>query len=107
MDHDGSYKALFTHPALMADLLTGFFQQPWVAQCDFASLEKRNSSFVGDNLKQRSTDLVWRIRCGEEYLYVYLLLEFQSTVGVPPSSYRTSHSLHIGMARPHLVGTLA
>lgn len=80
MDHDGSYKALFTHPALMADLLTGFIQQPWVAQCDLSSLEKRNSSFVGDTLQKRSADLVWRIRCGEQYVYIYLLLEFQSTV---------------------------
>ena len=80
MNHDGSYKRLFTHREMVADLLKGFIKQPWVEQCDFSTLEKRNSSFVSDKLKQRSDDLVWRIRCGDEYIYVYLLLEFQSTV---------------------------
>ncbi|HAB08131.1 MAG TPA: transposase, partial [Alcanivorax sp.] len=28
----------------------------------------------------RHGDAVWRIRWGEEWLYVYLLLEFQSSV---------------------------
>jgi predicted transposase/invertase (TIGR01784 family) len=31
-------------------------------------------------LRDREDDIIWRIRWGEDWLYVYLLLEFQSTV---------------------------
>lgn len=32
------------------------------------------------NLRGRHGDVVWRVRWGEDWLYVYLLLEFQSSV---------------------------
>nr|WP_242471105.1 Rpn family recombination-promoting nuclease/putative transposase [Thiocystis violacea] len=31
-------------------------------------------------MRDRADDLVWRLRWGEDWLYVYLLLEFQSTI---------------------------
>ena len=47
---------------------------------DFASLEKVGSGYVSDDLREREDDLIWRVRFREGWLYVYLLLEFQSTV---------------------------
>ncbi|MCP4678671.1 MAG: transposase, partial [Deltaproteobacteria bacterium] len=32
-----------------------------------------------DGLRERHDDLVWRVRFGDQWLYVYLLLEFQAT----------------------------
>lgn len=80
MSHDNSYKLFFSHPEMVADLLKGFVHEPWVAQCDFTTLEKVSGSYISDDLRDREDDLIWRIRWGEEWLYVYLLLEFQSTV---------------------------
>ena len=80
MSHDHSYKLLFSHPEMVVDLLKGFVQEEWVSQCDFSTLEKVGGSYVTDDLREREDDLIWRIRWGEEWLYVYLLLEFQSTV---------------------------
>ena len=80
MTHDHSYKLLFSHPEMVVDLLKGFVRQPWVAQCDFATLEKVSGSYVSDDLRDREDDLIWRVRWGDDWLYVYLLLEFQSTV---------------------------
>jgi hypothetical protein len=40
MSHDHSYKLLFSHPEMVADLLRGFVHEGWVEQLDFASLEK-------------------------------------------------------------------
>jgi predicted transposase/invertase (TIGR01784 family) len=80
MSHDNSYKLFFSHPEMVADLLKGFVKQEWVAQCDFTTLEKVSGSYVTDDLRDREDDVIWRIQCGEEWLYVYLLLEFQSRV---------------------------
>lgn len=80
MDHDHSYKLLFSHPEMVADLIRGFVREDWVQQLDFTSLEKVSGSYVADDLREREDDVIWRVRWGQEWLYVYLLLEFQSTV---------------------------
>ncbi|HMN46790.1 MAG TPA: Rpn family recombination-promoting nuclease/putative transposase [Povalibacter sp.] len=79
--HDPSYKLLFSHPEMIADLLRGYVRQSWVEQLDFASLERVNGHYVTADLRERENDLVWRVRWtnGDRWLYVYLLLEFQST----------------------------
>ncbi len=78
--HDNSYKLLFSHPRMVRDLLTGFVKEAWVEQLDFTSLEKVSGSYVTDELRDRENDIIWRIRWGKNWLYVYLLLEFQSSV---------------------------
>jgi len=78
MNHDHAYKLLFSHPEMVEDLLRGFVHQDWIAQLDFSTLEKCNGSYVSDHLRSREEDVVWRIRLRDEWLYVYLLLEFQS-----------------------------
>ncbi len=57
-----------------------FVDAEFAKQCDFSTLEKVSGSYVTDDLRDREDDLIWRVRCGDEFLYVYLLLEFQSTV---------------------------
>jgi len=79
-DHDHSYKLLFSHAEMVRDLLEGFVKEPWLRQLDYGSLEKVGSSYVSDDLRERSDDVVWRVRWGEDWIYVYLLLEFQSKV---------------------------
>jgi len=80
-DHDHAYKLLFSHPQMVADLLRGFVHEDWVGELDFSTLERVDASFVGDDLRAREGDVVWRLRWGKDrWLYVYLLLEFQSTV---------------------------
>lgn len=78
--HDRSYKLLFSEPRTVHDLLTGFVKEEWVERLDFDSLEKVSSTFVTDDLRDREDDVIWRVRFGDEWLYVYLLIEFQSTV---------------------------
>ena len=80
MDYDHSYKNLFSHPQMVADLLRGFVHEPWVDGLDFASLEKVSGSYVTDDLRAREDDIIWRVRWGSEWMYVYILLEFQSTI---------------------------
>ncbi|HWM90643.1 MAG TPA: Rpn family recombination-promoting nuclease/putative transposase [Thermoanaerobaculia bacterium] len=80
-DHDKAYKRLFSHAPVVADLIHGFVREEWVQELDLSTLEPFNGSYVSDDLRDRESDLVWRVRWGgEEWVYVYLLLEFQSTV---------------------------
>ena len=80
MEHDKTYKLLFSHAEMVEDLLRGFVPEEWVGQLDFATLEKYPGSYVSDNLDRREDDVVWRLRCGESWTYVYILIEFQSSV---------------------------
>jgi predicted transposase YdaD len=95
--HDNAYKNVFSHPKAVQDLLRGFVHEEWVQQLDYTTLEKVSGSYVSDDLRDREDDIIWRIRMraqtpakrraqGEdktetagEWLYVYLLLEFQSS----------------------------
>ena len=76
--HDRSYKLLFAHPEMVSDLLQGFVHEPWVDQLDFTTLERVNASYVSDDLREREDDIIWRVRQAGDWLYIYLLLEFQS-----------------------------
>jgi len=80
MDHDRSYKLIFSHPEMVEDLLRGFVHEDWVRALDFATLERVGGGYVTDDLREREDDIVWRVRFGQDWLYVYLLLEFQSSV---------------------------
>jgi predicted transposase YdaD len=79
-EHDPSYKLLFSHRELVADLLRGFVREPWVAQLDLSTLQRPRESGISHDLREREDDLIWRVRWGERWLYIYLLLEFQSSV---------------------------
>ena len=78
--HDPSYKLLFSHRELVADLLRGFVREDWVSGLDLDTLERPRESGISLDLREREDDLIWRVRWGEQWVYVYLLLEFQSTV---------------------------
>ena len=79
-EQDHSYKLLFSHAEMVADLLRGFVHEAWVNQLDWTTLEKVNQSFISDDLREREDDVIWRVRLANEWIYIYLLLEFQSTV---------------------------
>ena len=80
-EHDNGYKRLFSHPEMVADLLRGFVREDWVRDLDFSTLERVSGSYVTPELRSRESDIVWRVRWGQDrWLYVYLLIEFQSTV---------------------------
>lgn len=80
-DHDTGYKLLFSHPEMVRDLLAGFVQGEWLKEADFSTLTPVHGSYVtqAGEPEQRADDFVWKLRLKGQWLYVYLLLEFQST----------------------------
>src|SRR5436305_354880 len=80
-DYDRGYKRLFSHPEMIADLLRDFVHEDWVGDLDFSTLEMVPGSYVTRRMRRRESDVVWRVRRGgDPWLYIYLLVEFQSTV---------------------------
>jgi hypothetical protein len=78
--HDTGYKLLFSDPTIVRDLVRGFIDDAWLAQLDFSTLERVNGQYVTQDMRQREDDVVWRVKSGERWLYLYLLIEFQSSV---------------------------
>lgn len=99
-EHDTGYKALFSHPEMVADLIRGFVREPWVRELDFSSLERVPASLVTPGLRRRDSDILWRVRWGGQWLYVYLLLEFQSKVD---SFMALRLMVYVGLLYQHLL----
>ncbi len=78
--HDHSYKLLFSEPQIVIDLLQGFVHERWVKELDYTTLEKVPGSFITDDLREREDDIIWRVKYQSKWVYVYLLIEFQSTI---------------------------
>jgi predicted transposase/invertase (TIGR01784 family) len=77
--HDQGYKRLFSHPQAIEELARGFLWPDWVERLDFPTLERIGSGFISDDLRERQSDVIWRMRWkGERETWLYLLLEFQS-----------------------------
>ena len=81
-DHDNSYKEMFSHARPVRELLQGFVKEDWVDKLDFKTLERVNSHYTTDDIRSRESDIVWgvRLKGTQEWAYIYLLLEFQSTI---------------------------
>ncbi|MCP4700289.1 MAG: Rpn family recombination-promoting nuclease/putative transposase, partial [Gammaproteobacteria bacterium] len=78
----------------------GFVHESWVKELDFSTLETFKDSFVSDDFRSRHDDIIWRVRRGDSWLYVYLLLEFQSTID-PFMAVRLM--VYIGLLYQHLI----
>ena len=79
-DHDSSYKFLFSTPELVRDLILGFVPDEWLHSLDYTTLEKVPGSYITEDFRSRADDIVWRVKVGGEWVYLYLLIEFQSSV---------------------------
>ena len=78
--HDTGYKLLFSTPELVRDLILGFVPDDWLHGLDYRTLERVPGSYVTEEFSQRADDIVWRVKVGGEWVYLYLLIEFQSRV---------------------------
>ncbi len=76
--NDPIYKRIFAFPRMVEDLLRGFAKGDWIQRADFPALRKAPAEYVGDDLRKRLGDSVWRLPLDGDWLHVLILLEFQS-----------------------------
>ena len=78
--HDKGYKYLFSNPLIVKELLQSFVSMDWVHHIDFTKAETIDKSYVTDQYKEYEADIIYKLYFKESELYLYLLIEFQSTV---------------------------
>jgi hypothetical protein len=78
-DHDSLYHRLFSHPAMVTELLLGFIDPALLQGLDIAAMQRVNARLHAPRGTRRDGDVVWRIpvRTGGD-AYLLLMLEFQS-----------------------------
>jgi len=88
MPHDTGYKNFFSNSEMVDSLLRDFVPEKLLEKMDLSTLERCFSSYVTDDLRERYDDIIWRVKWKEDskddqeesWFYIYLLLEFQSSV---------------------------
>lgn len=77
--HDLGYRSLFAHPELVRNLIADFTPFKLFDSVALSSFKRVNATYVSERESVRENDMVWRVQLGEHRLYLYLLLEFQSS----------------------------
>ena len=80
---EAAFKRWFDHKRMVEDLLRGFAPATVARTLDFTTLEQLPADYVDDGLARGQGDAAWRVRfrgAADEWLYLLVLLEFQSTV---------------------------
>jgi predicted transposase/invertase (TIGR01784 family) len=75
---DIAHKEFYSHPENVKDLIQGFVALDCVEQFDFSTLERDNSSYTEKEKNERHDDIVWRLKYRDEWVYIYIIIEFQS-----------------------------
>ena len=78
--HDSGYKKLFSNRTIFRQLLETFVNQEWVHSLDFDTCEPLDKSFISEHYKETESDLIYKIQFHDREVYIYILIEFQSTI---------------------------
>jgi predicted transposase/invertase (TIGR01784 family) len=65
---------------LFRELIETFVTEDWVKDIDFSDCQKIDKSFVSEHYKETESDIIYKVKFKNQDAYIYLLLEFQSTV---------------------------
>ncbi|MEJ5362972.1 MAG: Rpn family recombination-promoting nuclease/putative transposase [Spirochaetota bacterium] len=80
MTFSGKPKYLFSNPLMVKELLESFVHMDWVKEIDFTQAETIDKTYVNDHYKEYESDIIYKLRFRNTDMYIYLLIEFQSTV---------------------------
>ncbi len=78
--HDSGYKRLLSNRTIFRQLVETFVNEEWVHSLDFDTSEPLDKSFISEHYKETESDLIFKIQGHDREVYIYILIEFQSTV---------------------------
>ena len=76
--HDETYKLIFSQRAAVEELIRHFVGRGLADELDFDTLEPLPTDRISGGLVQRRSDLLCKVRFRDDWLYLLVLLEFQS-----------------------------
>ena len=77
---DASYKLLFSHPQIVAALIQGLINDPWINLIDFSTLRPISGDLISEQLKRQHADCIWQVNAPEGQGIILIHIEFQSTI---------------------------
>jgi len=77
---DTRYTELFSNPVFVQRLFENFVQEDFARELDFSDMAPYKTKFVTEAFARRESDVIWKVRFKGKDLYLFLLIEFQSTV---------------------------
>ncbi|MEA3644347.1 MAG: Rpn family recombination-promoting nuclease/putative transposase, partial [Lamprobacter sp.] len=82
--HDTGYKALFSHPEFVQQLIEGFAPAEIASLMDFSTLKNHSGNDITPLFEERFEDVVWSLEVRwnglTQRVFLYLLIEFQSSI---------------------------
>lgn len=78
--HHSWFVRIFSYPVVVEDLLRSFVHDDFVKKLDFKTLKKLDPNFFPSSRSSRHADLIYEISFNDQPTYIYLFIEFQSTV---------------------------
>jgi predicted transposase/invertase (TIGR01784 family) len=78
--HDRRFKKVFDNPRFVEHLVKSFVDEDFVKDLDFSHIEDLNTTLIDGEYQERESDKIYRVKFKGKDIYIYLLLEFQSTV---------------------------
>jgi predicted transposase/invertase (TIGR01784 family) len=79
-DYDDAYKYLFSNKRIFLQLIKSFVIEDFVKDITVEDITLVDRSFVSDEFLSRESDIIYRVNFKDTEAYIYILLEFQSTV---------------------------
>ena len=77
--YDSAYKYLFSSRRIFHQLLVSFVEEPFVESLHPEDLETVDKSFISEEMVERESDIIYRVKREGLEIYIVVLVEFQST----------------------------
>ncbi len=79
--YDNAYKQMLGNEEIFKELIETFVKLDWVKNIDFTKIEKIDKSFISEEYLNKESDIIYKVKLiDEKEIYIYFLLEFQSSV---------------------------
>ena len=65
---------------MVRELLESFVHEDFIKKLNFSTLQRLDKSFIIEDFREKESDLIYKINYKDKPVYIFLLIEFQSTV---------------------------